>query len=86
MGIGRLLEDMRHPAARAAFAPAPLAALIMEDKPEASRRVVSPALAVAAASTAAAEAMAAEVDASCHFPSELENLEFGEKPICDEAS
>jgi len=71
--IGRLLGDTRNPAARAASAPAPLAVLIMEGKPEAFRRAARPALEAAecaaeADSTAVAEVTAAADGVSPRFP------------------
>jgi hypothetical protein len=74
MVISRRLEDMRNLAVRAAFAPAPLAALITEARQEASRRADSPALAAECAAaaeegfTAVAEAMAAADGVSPDIP------------------
>jgi len=61
MEISRLLADMRNPAVRAVFAPAPSAALITEARPEASHRADRPAL--AAAECAAEEADSTAVEA-----------------------
>ena len=68
METSRLLEDTRNPAARAACAPAPSVALIMEAKPEASRRADSPALEAAADSTAVEAVTAAADGVSPNIP------------------
>ena len=59
METSRQLEDTRNPVAKRVFAPAPLAALIMEDKQEATRRADSPASVAEAEPTAVAGATAA---------------------------
>jgi len=67
MEVAKLLEDTRNLADRLAFAPAPLAALIMEDKPEASPHADSPASVVEAASTAVAGATVVAGGVSPHL-------------------
>ena len=62
METSRLLADMRNPAARAAYAPAPSAALIMEARLEASRRAGRPALEAGAADSTAVAGVTAAVD------------------------
>jgi len=62
METSRLLADMRNPAARAAYAPAPSAALIREARPEASRRADRPALEAAECAAEAADFTAEEGD------------------------
>src|ERR1700722_12274312 len=66
----RRLADMQNPTARAACAPPPSVALIMEARPEASRRADSPASVAEADSTAvgAGATAAAAGDVSPHFP------------------